>query len=333
MNYAMSKTHHPVSSVLSMPVKQWWQAGKRMVKNSQEHNLSLIAAGVAFYFLLAIFPLLGAIISSYGLMVSPEELREHMAMLVDVVPSQSRYILEEQLQNLTEKSSSTLSWGLLFSLVLSLWSSSKGANALITACNITYSESQGRGFVKGIVARITGTVSIILTVIAALALITVVPKWISWMAGGYLSAAHASAITIPIMLLLFNGSLSALYRYGPHRKRAKWRWVTPGSMLATVLWILASYSFSFYLSQFATYNKTYGSVGGIIILLMWLYLSAYIILLGAELNSAVELQTSKDSTVGENRPKGERGAFVADHTPEDLEQMNKQQTSPYQQRE
>ncbi|WP_018983153.1 YihY/virulence factor BrkB family protein [Salinimonas chungwhensis] len=328
-----SKINFGADSALHFPLKSWWHICKRVFTKNQEHNLPIIAAGVAFYFLLAIFPLLGAVISFYGLMVSPEELREHMAMLVDVVPSQSRYILEEQLKNLTEKSSSTLSWGLLLSIVISLWSSSKGANALITACNITYNEAKGRNFFKGLVARMTGTTSIILTIIVALALITVVPKWINWISAGYISTSHANFITLPVMLLLFNASLSALYRYGPHRRPAKWRWVTIGSILATVLWIMASYGFSFYLSEFASYNKTYGSVGGIIILLMWLYLSAYIILLGAEINAAIELQTTADSTVGEDKPKGDRGAFVADHTPEDVREMEAQEASPYQQKD
>lgn len=312
-------------SILELSPGSWWAILKRIYTKMHEHNLPLIAAGVAFYFLLAIFPLLGAIISLYGLMVSPDELQQHMALLIDVVPSQSRYIIEEQLTNLTEKSNSTLSWGFLLSLILSLWSSSKGANALITACNITYSESEGRSFFKGLLARMTCTLSIIVTVIVALAFITIVPKWISWASSGLMTAREAGWITWPIMLLLFNISLSALYRYGPHRKPAQWRWVTPGSVLATLLWIAASYGFSLYLSEFATYNKTYGSVGGIVILLMWLYLSAYIILLGAEANSAIELQTSKDSTVGDEKPKGERGAYVADHSPEDDKKENRQQ--------
>lgn len=319
------------ASVLQLSPSSWWQVTKRVFSKLQEHNLPLIAAGVAFYCLLAIFPLLGAIISMYGLLVSPQELQEHMALLINVVPAESRYIIEEQLTNLTEKSSSTLGWGFLFSVLLSLWSSSKGANALITACNITYSEAHGRSFFKGVFARITCTISIILTVIVALICITILPKAVSWATNDLISAKQASWMSLPVMLLLFNVSLSALYRYAPNRKSAQWRWVTPGSMFATLLWIAASYGFSFYLSEFASYNKTYGSVGGIIVLLMWLYLSAYIILIGAEVNSAIELQTSADSTVGNDKPIGKRGAFVADNTPEDLREEDEKAQSPYHQ--
>ncbi len=305
-------------SALGLTLKNWWSIVKRTFTNIQSHNIPLIAAGVAFYCLLAIFPLLGATISLYGLMVSPEELQNHMALLVDVVPSDSSYIIEEQLKNLTQKSNSALGWGFFLTLFLSLWSSSKGANALITACNITYIEDNGRGFFKGLIARITGTISMIATVIVALVCITVLPEMISWISGGLISFKQASWITWPVLLLLFNIGLSALYRYAPHRRSAQWRWVTPGSLFATLLWIAASYGFSIYLNEFASYNKTYGSVGGIIILLMWLYLSAYIILIGAEVNSSIELQTTADSTVGEDKPMGERDAVVADNTPEDL---------------
>ena len=125
-------------------------------------------------------------------------------------------------------------------------------------------------------------------------------------------------VTWPVMLALFHIALSALYRYAPHRREAQWRWVTLGSIFATILWVLASYGFSVYLNEFGNYNKTYGSVGGIIILLMWLYLTAYIILIGAEVNSSIELPTTADSTKGEEKPMGERNAFVADHTPNDI---------------
>ena len=158
----------------------------------------------------------------------------------------------------------------------------------------------------------------ILTVIVALACITILPESIQWLSGNAVSAKEAMWVTWPVMLGLFNIALSALYRYAPHRREAQWRWVTPGSIFATVLWVVASYGFSIYLNEFGSYNKTYGSVGGIIILLMWLYLSAYIILIGAEVNSAIELQTTADSTKGEDKPIGERNAFVADHTPDDV---------------
>ena len=317
----MSKeSFNHAKSALELSLKSWWSILKRIFTSLQKDNIPLISAGVAFYCLLAIFPLLGATIALYGLLVSPSELQNHLALLVNVVPRDSRYIIEEQLTNLIEASSNTLGWSFFFTLVLSLWSSSKGANALIKACNITYSEAEGRSFFKGILARITCTVFMIFTVIIALACISILPETIHWLTSRKLSTEQAMWLTWPLMLGLFNIALSALYRYAPHRREAQWRWVTPGSVLATALWVIASYSFSVYINEFSTYNKTYGSVGGIIILLMWLYLTAYIILIGAEVNSAIELQTTADSTVGDDKPMGERNAFVADHTPDDVKQ-------------
>lgn len=299
-----------------IPPSGWWSITKRTYANMNTHNLPLISAGVAFYFLLAVFPLFAAVISLYGLLVSFDDLQEHMTYLINVVPADSRYILEEQLEALISKSSKTLGWGFVLSIVLTLWSSSKGANALITACNITYHESTKRRFIFAILARMILTVSLIAMVILALLIITVMPQILGYFLGEGLGKLLVSIITWLILIIFFNIGLSSLYRYGPHRQRAKWRWVAPGAVFATFLWVAFSYGFSYYLQAFATYNKTYGSVGGIIILLMWFYISAYIILLGAELNSSIELQTERDSTTGEEKPLGERGAFVADHTPD-----------------
>jgi len=303
-------------SIAQIPLSGWWSIAKRTYANLNTHNLQLVSAGVAFYFLLAVFPLLAAVISLYGLLVSFDDLQNHMAYLINVVPADSRYILEEQLEGLISKSDKTLGWGFALSVLITLWSSSKGANALITACNITYHESTKRRFMFAIMARMMLTVAIIGMVILALLIITVMPQLLNYVLGEGLGKLAIGGVTWLVLIVLFNLGLSSLYRYGPHRARAKWRWVTPGAFFATILWVAFSYGFSYYLQSFATYNKTYGSVGGIIILLIWFYTSAFIILLGAELNSSMELQTEKDSTRGQDKPLGERGAFVADHTPE-----------------
>ncbi len=314
-----TKSGSDADSATDFSFVAWWKIVKRTYHKMQEDNLSLIAAGVGFYFLLAIFPFLAGLISLYGLIVTPEQLSEHMTFLINFLPEESRYILEEQLEHLINNTSKALGTGVAASFLLTVWSSSKGANALITACNITYSEAEGRSFIWAIVARIVLTVAIIVSVIVALIFITVLPKLITILSGYKLSDQIANWITWPILILMFNTGLAALYRYSPNRSSAKWRWVTPGSVMATVFWILFSFAFSFYLKEFASYNKTYGSVGGIIILLMWFYLSAYIILIGAELNAAMEYQTEQDSTTGSPKPKGERGAYVADHSPSDQE--------------
>jgi membrane protein len=296
-------------------MNDWWAVLKRLFANIQKHNLSLISAGVAFYCLLAVFPLLAAIISLYGIVVSQQELQQHLTQLMNLFPQQSHYIVEEHLANFLKRSDSTLGWSFAVTLAVAIWGSSKGANALIQACNITYSEPENRSFIMGICVRIVCTVFMITAIIFALLTISFLPLVLQEVTSTAINQTLASWITWCTLFVFFNTCLAALYRYGPHRKPPKWRWVTPGSMLATSMWLIASYAFNIYLSEFADYGSTYGSVGGVIILLIWLYLSANIILIGAELNAAIELQTVKDSTVGEDKPIGQRGAVVADNTP------------------
>jgi len=315
----MSKeTISHAKSVAELSISNVWRIAKRTFLNLKQHNVALIAAGTAFYFLLAAFPLMASTISLYGLIVTTEQLHQHMQLLINVIPAESRYIINEHLTSLSQKSSSTLGFGFIFTLALSLWSSSKGGNALITACNVSYIEPQNRNFVAGLIARLVCTLGMLSVLIIALVCVSFLPEVLGAVTSRKMTPQNASWITWPSLLLLFNLSLSLLYKYAPNRKPAKWRWVTPGSLIATVLWILASSAFSFYLDEFARYDETYGSVGGIIILLMWLYISAYVVLIGAEINAAAELETAADSTIGDDKPMGERDAVVADNKPSDL---------------
>lgn len=291
----------------------WWQISKRVFKKIKRENVSLISAGVAFYFLLAIFPMLAALVSLYGLFVDQQTLSMHMGLLVGIVPEQSRNILEAQIESLISTDNSALSIGFVISFLLTIYSGGKGAVALITACNITYQENRHRSFFSAIVMRVLLTLATVLVMLIMLVLVVGIPlslsllnqpmqkmlAWTSW----------------PLLLLVFHLSLSCLYRFAPHRTLAKWRWVTPGAFIATIVWLTGSYLFNFYVTEYARYNETYGSMGGVVILLMWFYLTAYTILLGAEVNAAAELQTIEDTTAGEEKPIGERGAYVANNGP------------------
>ncbi|GAA0854631.1 YihY/virulence factor BrkB family protein [Aliiglaciecola litoralis] len=308
-----TKQQHTATSPLDFTKRGYWNIAKRVYRKMEQDNLSLISAGVAFYFLLAIFPLIAALVSLYGFFVSADDLEKHMQHLVGIVPYESRYILEEQIAQVSSKSQTTLGIGFLVSILLAIWSGGKGSQALMTACNITYNETSSRPFWLKILMRLALTLCAIMILLIALGTITIMPMLIDSLAGVTLSEQQAKWLTWPVLIVLFQFSLAALYRYAPSRRKAKWRWVTSGSTLATLLWISATYGFSYYLSHFAKYNETYGSIGGVIILLMWFYLSAYIILFGAEFNSAMERQTHKDSTIGEDKPIGKRGAYVADN--------------------
>ncbi|WP_462153892.1 YihY/virulence factor BrkB family protein [Pseudoalteromonas piscicida] len=296
-----------------IPALGWWDVSKRLYHSLSQDNLSLVAAGVAFYALLAIFPALAAVVSIYAYFSSPAEMVDQLLPLIELLPPSSQEIMLQQLKALTQKSQASLSLGAIFTLFLTIWSSSKGCQALITACNITYHEHNKRQFLQALVVRFLFSVGAIFVAIVALSIIGILPIVLNLV--GFTTALDSiiQLITWSILAALFHFSLAFVYRYAPHRRAAKWRWITLGSFTATGLWILASLGFSYYVAQFSSYNETYGSLGGVVIMMMWLYLSAYIIIFGAALNASTELQTLKDSTVGPEKERGQRGAFVADN--------------------
>lgn len=306
------------SSPQDFPWRGWWDILQRTVKKLRDDNLSLIAAGVGFYFLLAVFPMMAALISVYGLAVSSVELEQQLSLLIGIVPEQSRDLIQNEVERIINKSEAALSTGVIISILFAVWSASKGAQAMITACNITYGQREKRGFLMTMLMRFVLTLSAVLIIAFALFCIALFPLLFSYLGLKNDSTALMQWFSWPVLAVIFNVALSAFYRYGPHRELAKWRWVTPGSAVASVLWVLFSFGFSFYLSQFAQYDKTYGSLGSVVVLLMWFYLTAYIILLGAEFNAAMEHQTNQDSTKGPEKSMGQRGAFVADTIPSDL---------------
>jgi|TARA_B110000196_G_scaffold315342_1_gene324800 membrane protein len=303
---------HPQEFSLS----NWWQITKRILYKVEQDNMSLIAAGVAFYFLLAMFPLLAALVSMYGLFTDQQTLLQHMNLLVGVIPEQSREILEAQIESLLTTDNSALSIGFVFSFLLAIWSGGKGSVALITACNISYKEGRTRSFFKMLLVRTMLTLATILTMLLMLLMIVIIPFALSML--DETSQSLLGWVTWPVLLIIFNLSLASLYKYAPHRVSAKWRWTTPGAILATLFWLVGSYFFNLYITEYASYNETYGSMGGVVILLMWFYVTAFTILLGAAINAATELQTEEDTTAGKAKPKGERGAYVANHGPNDI---------------
>ncbi|WP_338365968.1 YihY/virulence factor BrkB family protein [uncultured Pseudoalteromonas sp.] len=296
-----------------IPAVGWWDIAKRIFKQMSQDNLSLVAAGVAFYALLAIFPAIAAVVSVYAYFSSPTDISEHLSKIVTLLPQSTSDLILSQVSNLAQTSNASLSLSAIGTLILTIWSSSKGSQALITACNISYHEYEKRSFFHAQLVRFLFSVGAILVAIFALLIIGILPIVLNLVGLKESIDLLIKLISWPLLAFMFNFALVLLYRYAPHRKPAKWRWITLGSCIATVLWILASLGFSFYVSHFASYNETYGSLGGVVIMLMWLYISAYIITLGAVINAATEQQTAKDSTKGPAKERGNRGAFVADH--------------------
>ncbi|MGE5765320.1 MAG: YihY/virulence factor BrkB family protein [Mycobacterium leprae] len=299
-----------------IPPRGWWQIAKRVRAQVKEDRLMLISAGVAFFSLLAIPPTLLAALSIYGIVTTPQELQQQLSQLTDVLPSDARGIVRGQLQTITAASSSALGWSALIGVLVALWSASGGMGNLIEALNVAYDEEEGRGFVKRRLLALAFVLGGILMVGAVAVLGGLVPALAST-----LPSVLPTVVTIAawlVLALLTMLALTVLYRFGPNRDRPEWGWASWGAVIATVVWVVASLGFFFYVSNFGNYNKTYGAIAGVIIVMLWLLITALAILLGAEINAEMEKQTVHDTTAGQDRPLGERQAYAADHVAPDV---------------
>lgn len=318
MSKNVSKTRHTNSRGRNalhpsqIDVKGWRDIALRVKCAITKDNLGLIAAGVAFYFFLAIFPMIAAFLSVYGLIFDSAEARAHVTALSGVLPGEARSILAQQTEQLTSGSESALGFGALISILLALWSARKGTTAMTIAMNIAYKEEGSRGFIRKMLVDFSLTLGLIIFFTISLAIVAVAPIVLQLLGPGPNVELALDILRWPILGLIAVLALSVMYRFGPDRQAAKWRWLMPGALLAVIVWLITSGLFSWYVSSFGDYNKTYGSVGAVITLLFWFYLTAYIFILGAELNSEMEHQTSRDTTVGDDQAMGERDAFVAD---------------------
>jgi membrane protein len=297
-----------------IPAKGWMDIAKRTAKEVKADQVPLLAAGVAFYILLALFPAIIAGVSIYGLVADPQTVRDQINRLAETLSPETAKLIGTQIQQVTSSAGGALGLATVIGILTALWSASSGMKALITGVNLAYDESEGRKFVKlrGLALVLTLGAMVLLAV--ALALIVgfpAVPD--SWPTVLQWTAAILRFVLLAVLLL---AGLAALYRYAPDRDKPKWGWASPGSVVATVLWVLASVGFSIYVNAFGNYNKTYGALAGIIILMFWLFLTAFVVLVGAELNAEMELQTAKDTTAGPEQPLGERDAHAADHVAE-----------------
>jgi membrane protein len=271
---------------------------------------TLIAAGVAFYGMLALFPAMIVVVSVYGLVMDPEEIATQVRALA-VLPGDVRSILTGQLDALARAPGGRLSLSLAVGLLLALWSASAGMKALVTGVNAAYSEAETRGFVRLRGLAVLLTLGGILVTVLALAVIVALPVAARRLPG--LARVLVSVVRWPLLAGVLVVGLAVVYRLAPSRRHARWQWLSWGSVAATGLWVVGSMLCSLYAGYAPGHNKTYGAFFGVIVLLFWLFLSAFAVLLGAELNAELELQTRRDSTVGPPQPMGRRGAYVADH--------------------
>jgi membrane protein len=295
-----------------IPARGWKDVLVRTYVEMKKDNASLLAAGVAFYALLALVPALVAAVSLYGLFADPSEIERQVQEFLGAAPAEARELIQSQLENIVEGQSSSIGLGLIIGLVLALWSASSGTKQLIGAINVAYDEEESRKFFKLRGLALVLSLSAILFLLIAVGLIAVLPAVVEDLGMGSAGRTVATIVRWPLLAVGFMIALSVLYRMAPDRDDPEWRWVSWGAVVATVLWLVGSFLFSIYTANFASYNETYGSLGAVVVLMLWLLLTAYAIIAGAELNSELERQTVRDSTEGRDRPLGQRDATAAD---------------------
>lgn len=309
---------HRATSPWQMPPPAWRDILKRSYKRVWDDNVGLVAAGVAFYGFFALLSLLGLIVLVYGFVADPLTVIDQMQTLTAVLPTDVASVIGDQLMNAVRASEKAKGLGILLAFLVATYGGTNGSTSVITALNIAYEEKEKRSLVSFYLLAVAMTLAALiialcaLTATAALAYLqhllpqASVPVVFAGKIGGY-----------GLIVLSAAGIASTLYRFGPSREQAKWTWITPGSLFVALSWLLLTWAFGIYVGHFTNYHATYGSLGAVVALLTWMYLSAYAFIFGAELNSEIEHQTARDSTTGAPRPMGERGAWAADNVASD----------------
>jgi membrane protein len=295
-----------------IPAAGWKDIFWRIFQNVPEHRIFAIAAGVTFYALLAIFPGIAALVALYGLFADPSIISKHLTDLSGALPGGAIDVVGDQLQRLTHQGNARLGFAFLLGLAISIWSANAGVKALFDALNIVYGERERRSFLKLNAISLAFTCGALLFLLLALSALVVLPLIIDYLA---LTGATQWLVELgkwPVLLLAVALAVAIMYRYGPSREKAQWRWLTWGSAFAAIGWLVVSVLFSWYAANFGSYNKTYGSLGAVVGLMTWMWLSSIVILLGAELDAEMEHQTAHHTTTGPPRPLGARGARMAD---------------------
>jgi membrane protein len=295
-----------------IPAQGWKDILWRTYEEFNKDRILSVAAGVTYYALLAVFPAIAALVSIYGLFADPATIQEHLSAMSGVLPGGALEIIGEQVSRISSQGGGALGFGFIFGLVLSLWSANAGMKAVFDALNIVYDEEEKRSFVKLNLMSLSFTLGAIFFIILAIIGIIVLPIVLNFIGMGSGTEWLLSLARWPVLLIGVVFALSLIYRFGPSRDKAEWRWVTPGGVVAAVLWLAVSMLFSWYVANFGSYNETYGSLGAVIGFMTWIWLSSTVVLLGAEINAEMEHQTAKDTTEGSHQPIGARGAQMAD---------------------
>ena len=277
-----------------------------------ENRILLVAAGVTFYALLAIFPGIAALISIYGLFADPASVASNLDTMANVAPGGAIDVLREEMNRLASQGGATLGVSFLVSLAISLWTANSGVKAIFDALNIVYGEEEKRSFLKLNAITLLVTLGIVAFNLLTLGAIVAIPVALAYVPLPGVTALIVKIGRWPLLFLLVTIALAVLYKNGPSRSEPRWHWFTWGSISAAIVWLAASALFSWYVASFGSYNKTYGSLGAVIGFMTWIWISIIVVLVGAKLNAEMEHQTARDSTAGQPKPIGRRGARMAD---------------------
>lgn len=294
-----------------IPARGWKDVLVRVKLESKSDHVVLLAAGVALFGLLALVPALIALMSIYGLVADPATVDEQVGDALSAAPTEVRDLISQQLRDIGDASSGAVI-AVVGGLLLALWSASAGIKTLIEAINMAYNEEETRGFVKLRAVSLAFTVGAIVFVVFAFALIAFLPSVLAELDLGTAGRIAANVLRFVVLFFGLLVGLALLYRYGPDRDHPKWSWASPGALFAAIAWLVVSLLFSLYTANFGRYNETYGALGAVVVVILWLLLSALVVILGAELNCELERQTVRDTTKGAERPLGARNAYAAD---------------------
>ncbi len=297
-----------------VPAKGWLQIVKRGWKEAKVDQVPLLAAGVAFFTFLSLFPAIVALVLLYSLVADPATISQQIGTLTQNMPGEAASLIQTQIESVSQNQGQGI-LSLVIAIAVGLWSASNGMGKLITAINAAYDEEENRGFVKTKLLALGLTLAAIVFMAIMISLIAIAPVLLSAIFDSTLVRLALGAAKWILLVILVTTALAVLYRLAPNRDAPKMKWVSVGAGVATLLWVLASVGFTVYVSNFGSYAKTYGALAGVVILLLWLWITCYAVLLGAEINSESEQQTEKDTTKGEEKPMGDRDAVKADSAP------------------
>lgn len=295
-----------------MSPRGWKDILLRTYKSISSDRVFSLSAGVTYYILLSLFPALTALVSIFGLFGDTAIIAQQVDSLALIIPAGGLDIIHQQLDRLTAQDNGALGFAFVLGLLTSLWSANASVKAMFDALNVVYGERERRSFIKLNALSLLFTAGLLIFTVIALSAIVILPTILNVLFLGHSTEWAIALLRWPALFVIVVLGLSVIYRYGPDRADPKWRWVSWGSALAALLWMVVSMAFSWYVANFGSYNETYGSLGAVIGFMVWTWLSVSVVLLGGELNAEMEHQTARDTTTGAPLPMGQRRAEMAD---------------------